>query len=139
MSKYFNETYQNYYNKLSSSKNSNKYINLSSSSTISSIKTAIDTSGWKEQGLTHLTTDVLNDLLDNCRTVEANITDTLSKAQNTTYNSLLPKLQKLKEKDNEYDKLLETIAASDDESKKDYEEKKTKLENELSAYKEEVD
>ena len=44
------------------------------------------------------------------------------------------KLKLVKEKDNEYTKLLETIAASDDESKKDYEDKKTKLESELKIH-----
>ena len=139
MSQYFSEKYQNYYNKLSSSKGNNKYINLSSSNTISSVQSAIDSSEWKEQGLSYLTSNVLRDILDNCRTVEANITETLTKAQRTSYNSLLPKLEKFKEKDNEYTKLLETIAASDDESKKDYEDKKNKLESELKTYQGEVD
>lgn len=139
MSQYFSEKYQNYYNKLSSSKNSNKYINLSSSSTISSVQSAIDSSDWKEQGISYLTSNVLSELLENCKTVEANITETLTKAQRTTYNNLLPTLEKFKAKDTEYTKLLETIAASDDESKKDYEEKKTKLESELKSYQSEVD
>ena len=139
MSQYYSEKYQKIYNKLKQSKNSTKDYNFSASRSIQNAKSSIDSSNWKEQGVLYLANNVLGNLLEDCKTVESNINDNLSRAQSVAYDNLLPTLEKLKEKDEEYDKLLETKDTSSNESKQAYETQKKNLENELNTYRSSAD
>ncbi len=133
MSEYFSEKYQKIYNKLKQSKPSNNDSNLLASRAIKNARSSIDSSSWKEQGVMYLANNVLDNLLEDCETVESNINEKLNRAQDVAYNKLLPTLETLKEKDSEYDKLLENSNNVNEDSKNTYEAKKKSLESELTT------
>ena len=139
MSKYYSKIYQDYYNKLAK-KTKSKYIDLTASKTISSLKSSIESSDWKESGINYFTEEVLGSLLNNTNIVEENITNKLSRASDTTYDELVPELETLKEKDAEYEEAVSKLAdTSNDEEKAALEAKIASLEKELSETKSTVD
>ncbi len=86
MSEYFSEKYQKIYNKLKQSKPSNNDSNLLASRAIKNARSSIDSSSWKEQGVMYLANNVLDNLLEDCETVESHINEKLNRAQDVAHN-----------------------------------------------------
>ena len=138
MSQYYSKEYQNYYNKLTNNKKS-KYISANASNILNTLKSSVDSSNWKESGITSFVDEVLNGLIVDTNTVEDNISNVLEKASDTTYDELVPALEELKTKDKEYEEAINQLESANDEEKKALEEKIQSLEKELATTKEQVD
>ena len=141
MSEYYNEKYKNYYNKLSSSKGNAKvkYISEESVNKLKTLKGQISSSNWEELAVTSLTDGVITNIENNTRVLDSNISNSLVKAKELSYNDLLPKLQKLKDKDDEYEKFLKIYNSASTSEKRTLETDKAKYEKDLSNYKNDVD
>ena len=139
MSEYYNEEYKNYYNKLSSSKDTSKvkYLTEESVNKIKNLKGQISSSGWTELALEKLSDGIITNIENDTKVLDSNISSALVIARDLSYNDLLPKLEKLKSKDEEYETLLKTIKT--DGSTAEYESQKKALESTLKEYKEDVD
>ena len=139
MSEYYNEEYKNYYNKLSSSKDTSKvkYMSEESVNKLKTIKGQITSSGWTELALEKISDGIITNIENDTKVLDNNISSALVIARDLSYNDLLPKLEKLKAKDEEYETLLKTIKT--DGSTEEYESQKKALENTLKTYKEDVD
>ena len=139
MSEYYNEEYKNYYNKLSSSKETSKvkYMSEESVNKLKTIKGQITSSGWTELALEKISDGIITNIENDTKVLDSNISSALVIARDLSYNDLLPKLEKLKAKDEEYETLLKTIKT--DGSTEEYESQKKALENTLKTYKEDVD
>ena len=141
MSEYYNEKYKNYYNKLSSSKGNAKvkYISEESVNKLKTLKGQISSSNWEELAVTSLTDGVITNIENNTKVLDSNISNSLVKAKELSYNDLLPKLQKLKDKDDEYEKFLKIYNSASTSEKRTLETDKAKYEKDLSNYKNDVD
>jgi hypothetical protein len=141
MSEYYNEKYKNYYNKLSSSKGNAKvkYISEESVNKLKTLKGQISSSNWEELAVTSLTDGVITNIENNTRVLDSNISNSLVKAKELSYNDLLPKLQKLKDKDDEYEKFLKIYNSASTSEKRTLDTDKAKYEKDLSNYKNDVD
>ena len=139
MSEYYNEEYKNYYNKLSSSKETSKvkYMSEESVNKLKTIKGQITSSGWTELALEKISDGIITNIENDTKVLDSNISSALVIARDLSYNDLLPKLEKLKEKDEEYETLLKTIKTEG--STAEYESQKKALENTLKTYQEDVD
>jgi len=141
MSEYYNEKYKNYYNKLSSSKGNSKvkYISEDSVNKLKTLKGHISSSNWEELAVTSLTDGVITNIENNTKVLDSNISNSLVKAKELSYNDLLPKLQKLKDKDDEYEKFLKIYNSASTSERRSLEADKAKYEKDLSNYKNDVD
>ncbi len=141
MSQFYNEVYQNYYNKLSSSKNTNKvkYLSEESVNRLKSLKGQIASSTWKELAVEKLKDGVITNLENDTKVLDSNISNSLVKARDMSYNELLPKLAKLKNKDSEYEALLKKINTASGAEKASLEIQRVSMEKTLASYKNDVD
>ena len=142
MSEYYNEKYQNYYNKLSSTKETSKvkYVSEETVNKLKSLQGQISSSNWNELAVDRIANGVIANISDDSKILDTNIVNSLNEARNMSYEKLLPELEKLKEKDEEYDKLLNTLRSTTDETtKQELTVKKTEMEKELKAYRNDVD
>lgn len=80
-----------------------------SSKLISSLKSALSDSGWKELGIETLSNTTIPNLITNIATLESNIETVLKVACTKAVNELLPELEKLKTESENFDSINSEI------------------------------
>ena len=133
MSKYFTSVYKNYYDKISADKNIETNVN-SLNDKLTSLDTATKTfinyfesSNWNEKGKLELINSYLPKIVKNTNILRNNVSYNMSKVVNLVKNDLYNLLVELKERDEEYCKLQDSIR-NDYLEEEDLVYKKSKLE-----------
>ena len=137
MAIYFKDPYKMYYEKLSAATamTTNASNVLSSSenavSIISRLQSQIETALWEELGYKELVTTSIPGLKSRLEILKNNVSSGLVAACNKSINTLLPILEKLKTKDEEYEKTkneLNSLKEPSNKYKTNYNEKTGKYE-----------
>ena len=141
MSEYYNDTYKNYYDKLSKSKDTSKvkYVSEETVNKLKSLKGQISSSNWQELAVERLANGVLSNIENDSKVLDTNIVNSLNEAKTMSYDELLPALEKLKNTDEKYDEVVNKLKTCDAKDKASLTSEKTALEKELKSYKNDVD
>ncbi len=141
MSDYYNETYKNYYNKLSSTKDTAKvkYVSEETVNQLKNVKGQITSSNWKELAVERIANGVLSNIEADSKVLDTNIVNSLNEARTMSYDELLPALEKLKTTDEKYDKVVSELKSATGDKKTELTEEKASLEKLLNTYRNNVD
>ena len=141
MSEYYSDTYKNYYDKLSSTKDTSKvkYVSEETVNKLKSLKGQITSSNWKELAVERLANGVIANIEDDSKVLDTNIVNSLNEARAMSYDELLPDLEKLKTTDEKYDKVVNKLKTCTESEKASLTSEKASLEKLLKTYKNNVD
>lgn len=141
---YFVDPYKKYYDTLSSktsiTSESSAIVSSigDSASSISSLKSILSSSTWKEMGLEQLVSSTIPSLSKNIETLQDNFESCFNKAVDQAINKLLPETEKLKKESENYDQIkseLDSLVEPDSKSNnyQSYLNEKNRLESELNS------
>ena len=141
MSEYYTDTYKNYYEKLSSTKETSKvkYVSEETVNKLKNLKGQISSSNWKELAVERLANGVIANIEDDSKVLDTNIVNSLNEARTMSYDELLPALEKLKDTDEKYDKVVNKLKTCTESEKASLTSEKASLEKLLKTYKNNVD
>ena len=141
MSEYYTDTYKNYYEKLSSTKETSKvkYVSEETVNKLKNLKGQISSSNWKELAVERLANGVIANIEDDSKVLDTNIVNSLNEARAMSYDELLPALEKLKTTDEKYDKVVNKLKTCTESEKASLTSEKASLEKLLKTYKNNVD
>ena len=120
MAIYFVDPYKKYYDTLNSAGNMVGILENAStklkeaSDSLTNISSMVSDSTWSELGVSQLSSSLIPSIQDNHDTVKKNLNGTLSKMAGLAMNTLLPEVTKLKEEDENYEKIkaeLDSLSA----------------------------